>query len=733
MKSLRIVVFAIFVSITIAAQTPAKPSLTMEWVDSEAGMHIADVPKYVWLNDNTAILYDERAPEAQRTFEHFDPATGQRKKLFDGPLAFAALRSAGANTKKDLGLKWPEAIESSGHYAVYEIEDDIFLLDLSSGQVTAVAKTDAEEKSPQFSPDGKKIAFVRANDLYVYDIASKQESRLTQDGSETLLNGTLTWVYWEEIFGRRDIGFWWSPDSASIAFLQTDTKGVAVSTFVDFKPQDPRIIHQVYPKPGGKNPQVRVGVVNIASPQVEWVKIGQSYEWLLRVKWLPDSSAIAVQTMDRPQTHSWLYFADKQTLQAKLILTEADPAWVNIGDDLYFLKKGGFLWASERDGFMHLYRYQMDGTLENQITKGDWAMASSGGLMFWVRQAVVGIDEANDWIYFTALKDGSVNRNLYRIHGDGSGLMRLSTEDGVHRIGMSKDTRFYFDQYSNIHTLPALRLHDSTGKQVSVLAAPRPELLAPGFQYAQLLTIPAADGFKMPAQIMKPRNFDAKKKYPVILHIYGGPSAPTVINGWQASSLFENVMANDGYVMVAIDNRCATGISKQLENTLMPYPGESETADLAAGVRWLKQQPWVDASRVGVWGWSGGGTVTLNLMTRTKEFKAGISGAPVTDWHYYDSKWAEALVKLPQDNAEAYRRSSMVLRAPELSGHLMFIFGTYDDNVHPQNEMAMMNALIEAQKPFEVKIYPMRKHGFTDQPAKLHRDNTMREFWRRAL
>jgi dipeptidyl-peptidase-4 len=360
-------------------------------------------------------------------------------------------------------------------------------------------------------------------------------------------------------------------------------------------------------------------------------------------------------------------------------------------------------------------------------------MVSSGGLVFWVRQGVAGIDEKSDWIYFTALKDSSVDRNLYRVKSDGTGLTRVSSEAGVHRITMSPDARFYFDQYSTIATLPALRLHTSDGRQISLIDAPRPELLPAGVQYAKLLTIPAADGFKMPAQILKPRNFDPKKKYPVILHTYGGPSAPTVIDQWQSVTLFDNVMANDGYIMVAIDNRAATGISKKLENTLLPYPGESEAADLAAGVRWLKTQPWVDPTRVGVYGWSGGGTVTLNLMTRSKEFKAGISGAPVTDWHYYDSKWAEALLKLPQDNTAAYDRTSMVKHAADLSGHLMIVFGTGDDNVHPQNELAFMNALVEAGKPFEVKIYPMRKHGFLDVPAKTDRDNTFREFWRKWL
>jgi len=298
---------------------------------------------------------------------------------------------------------------------------------------------------------------------------------------------------------------------------------------------------------------------------------------------------------------------------------------------------------------------------------------------------------------------------------------------------MSPDTRFYFDTFSDIRTLPSLSLHASDGKRLSVLAAPRPELLPAGMQYSELLTIPAADGFPMPAQILKPRNFDPNKKYPVILHIYGGPSAPTVTNSWQRDTLFYNVLAANGYVVAAIDNRAATAISKKLENTIVANPSASETADLVAGVRWLKQQPWADPNRFGVYGWSGGGTNTLNLMTRSQEFKAGISGAPVTDWLFYDAKWAEALIKDPKQNSAGYDQTSLVKRAGELHGTLLIIYGTYDDNVHPQNEQAFMDALIKAGKPYEDEIYPMRKHGFTDKPAKIHLDKAMLAFWKRAL
>jgi dipeptidyl-peptidase-4 len=712
-----------------------QPSLTCEWAYGEAGKHVADVPKFEWLDDGSAILYDIRVSKSERNFERLIPSTGERRPMLRMADALASLHALGISEVKG-ALDWPEDFDVSGQRAIYLFGNDIFLLDLPTAKFTRVTNTPDEEKDAQFSPDGKQISFVRSNDLYVYDIATGRERRLTQDGSETLLNGTVTWVYWEEIMGRRDIGYWWSPDSRAIAYLETDVTGVPVSTFVDFAPQDPRIIKQVYPKAGERNPKVRVGVVELGQPSsTHWVAINDNpYEWLLRVKWLPDGDRLALETLNRPQNEMRLYFAERRTGQAKPVQAETDRAWVNLNDDLYFLKdKRHFLWASERDGYMHLYRYAMDGTLVNKVTSGDWALATAGGLVFWLHQGVTGIDEENDWIYFTAQKESSIERHLYRIHTDGSGMEKLSEGAGRHSIAMSRDTRYYFDTYSNIRTLPRLTLHASDGKLMSTIAAPRPELLPPGMTYPELLTIPASDGFPMPAKILKPANFDPQKKWPVILYIYGGPSAPSVSNSWGRDALWDSVLAANGFVVAVIDNRAATAISKKLEDTLYDNPGASETKDLVDGIRWLKKQSWVDADRFGIYGWSGGGTNTLNVMTRSEEIKAGIAGAPVTDWHYYDSKWSEALVKMPQTNARVYEETSLVKRAGDLHGDLLLIWGTYDDNVHPQNEQAFINELIAKGKPYHTMIYPMRKHGFVDQPAEIHLHKAMLEYWKAAL
>ncbi len=714
--------------------SPVPQKLTAEWVFGDEGRRVAEIPSFAWCADGAVLMYDGRRLAAERTFERLDPATGERRSAFDMRRAVSSLEQAMAKAPADSVLEWPAAVDGAGRQAVYAFGGDLFLLELPSARFARVTDTPPEEKSVSFSPDGARLAYVRDNDLYIYDIGTRTESRVTHDGSETTLNGTLSWVYWEEVFGRRDIGYWWSPDSRALAYLQTDESPVEIAYFVDFAPQYPRLIRQRYPKAGTSNPRVRVGIVETGGTS-RWVQItDEPFEYVIRVKWLPDSSRVAVQTLTRSQERLGLYFADRRTGASRRILTETDPGWINSHDDLHFLADGRhFLWASERDGSMHLYRYTLEGRLVNQVTKGPWALASSGSA-FWVRQGVAGIDELGGWVYFTALERSSIEKHLYRVRFDGSAMSGITAEAGVHRISLAPDARYYLDDFSDSRSLPSLSLRRADGELIRTIAPPRPELLAAfDIQYPETLTIPAADGFRMPAQLLKPRTLEPGQRCPVIVYVYGGPSAPTVANAWRRDLLFEQLLLQEGLAVMRVDNRAATAVSKRLENTILRRSGEPETADLLDAVRWLKAQPWADPGRIGVWGWSGGGTMTLNLMTRSKEFKAGISVAPVTDWRYYDTKWAEAFMKLPSENPDGYERTSLVKRAGELHGRLLLIHGTYDDNVHPQNDQAFLDALIAAGKPVEAMIYPMRKHGIDDPAATVHIYKAMLEFWKRAL
>jgi dipeptidyl-peptidase-4 len=714
------------------AQSEKRP-LTLEWIFGPEGRAVASVPPTVWLDDGSLVIFDNRRTPRERTFEKLNPATGQRAAMVDAVRALADLKSVAAVDSAT--LPWPNAFDGAGRRALYLFKGDVFTLELSESHFRRLTSTAAEETSASFSPNGRSVAYVRDHDLYFFDLDTNRETRITRDGSETLLNGTLSWVYWEEVFGRRDIGYWWAPDSQALAYLQSDESQVDLAYFTDIAPFPPRVIRQRYARAGGANPRVRLGVVELATLNTNWIQIKEPFEYIVRAKWLPDSRRLSFETMPRIQNQMSLYFADRKSAVPTRILTETDPGWVNMTDDLYFFSDGKhFLWPSERDGYMHLYRYRLDGTMVNQVTKGRWALASAGGVAFWVRAALVGVDEKNDWIYFTALERSSIERHLYRVHADGSGMMRISNEPGTHRISMSPDARYFLDRFSDIRTLPVLRLHKNDGAVAQTLAAPRPQLLAPyDVQFPELLTIPADDGFPMPAQIMKPKGFSPDRKYPVIMYVYGGASSASVANAWQGDTLWSQMLLDAGYLVVKVDNRTATGISKQLENLIVDRVGEAETPDLVAAARWLKKQSWVDADRVGVWGWSNGGWMTLNLMTRSQEFKAGIAVAPVVDWRYYDSKWTEGAMRTPQDNPGAYERSSLIPRAKDLHGRLLIAFGSYDDNVHPYNEMAFIDALVSAGKKFEMMAYPMRKHGIDDQAATLHLYRLMLDFWKDNL
>jgi dipeptidyl-peptidase-4 len=320
---------------------------------------------------------------------------------------------------------------------------------------------------------------------------------------------------------------------------------------------------------------------------------------------------------------------------------------------------------------------------------------------------------------------------------DGSGMERLTDEDGTHRISFRSDGAYYLDSWSTIDQMPSLTLRRPEDAKVVFVSPQRPARLEPfDLLPRQLFTIATNDGFAMPASMLKPRDFDASKRYPVVIYVYGGPSAPSVSHAWigDAGGLFDQVLANEGFIVLWVDNRSATAISKKLENRIIREGyGSTELADLLDAVKWLKGQSFVDPDRVGIWGWSGGGSFTLLAMTASKEFRAGIAVAAVSDWHYYDTKWAEAMMKTPKANPEGYEKSSHAKRAKNLSGRLLLVHGTYDDNVHPQNTWRFTNELIDAGITFDMMIYPMRKHGIDDDPAQKHLYTTMLEFWNRNL
>jgi len=731
--------FCLFLALLFAAGSLShaqdQKTLSVDTMNDPSLFKAFSIPRIWWLTDETAYLYDPRSPAEQRTLERLDPRSGTRTPVLDQQ----RLRDEVSRLYPDKPPflpPVPQIITESGSRGLYLVNGDIIVVELPGSTLRRITSTQTEESAARFSPDGNWIAFIRDKDLYVYDLSAEKEHRLTADGDGTILNGTLSWVYWEEIFGRQDIGYWWSPDSRAIAFLRTDEAQLSLQHYVDIAPWTPTVTTQRYPKVGEPNPKVRVGIVDLTNGNTIWAAIDdKAYEYIMRIDWQPDGKNVFIRTLNRAQTELDFHSVNRNTGKATFILRDTNPGWINVSDDLYFTADGKhFIISSERDGFAHLYRFRLDGSLANQITKGSWALSSSGPV-FWVRKAITGVDEKNGWIYFTALEKSSLEKHLYRIRMDGSRMKRLTAGDGAHGISMSPDARYYFDRFSSLNTPPSMSLVEIASGKQRVLAASDPA----GFrdfnvQFAQLMTIPARDGFDLPASLTKPADFNPTKRYPVIVYVYGGPSAPQVSNAFSFGAVWDNVLLNNGFLVLRVDNRAATGISKKLENLLLNRsPGEIELNDLVDAVRWMKRQSYVDSARIGIWGWSGGGTNTILAMTRSAEFKAGIAGAGVTDFRFYDSKWAEAMMRTEAENKKGYEEASLLRYAGQLHGKLMLIHGTHDDNVHIQNTWRFVDELIRADKLFELMVYPLRKHGIGDPAGSRHLNRVMLDFWKRNL
>ncbi len=732
-KSLRATALLMFAASTVVAAGPRR--LTVETVQSKAFRDALSVPETTWLADGSVLLLDARRPEEDRTLERLDPDSGQRTPAVDAKAALATLAPLGVTgDAAPSSLEWPEALDRDGRRAVYVFDDDLFLLDLAASSFSRLTRTPEVEKDPRFSPGGTAVAFVRGTDLWMRDLAAGTERALTGDGSDTVLNATLSWVYWEEIFGREDTAYWWSPDGTAIAFLQTDESMVDVSVFPGFEPATPEVLHQRYPKAGSANPVVRLGIVDVKDGSLTWARLGEpAPEYLVRVQWLPGSRTVALQTLDRAQQRLELRLVDRADGAARTVLTETSTTSINIHDDLVFLGGGGrFLWTSERDGHNHIYLYAVDGTLIRRLTSGDIMVRASSGLA-WIRGGIVGVDDADGTVYFTASTGSPVAPALYRVALGGGAVERVSREDGTHRVGFAPSMRRYLDAYSNASTPTGLYLCAADGRRLRTVTEPATAFLAPyDLQTPVQFTVPARDGFRLPLQVTKPRDFDPSRRYPIIVYVYGGPSAPVVWNAWGRYTPWDNILLDNGFITASIDPRVASAVSKTVEDTsYRRLMSGYEVSDMEDAVAWLTSQPWVDAARIGVWGWSGGGTYTLQLMTHTTLFAAGIAVAPVTDYRYYDTVWTERMMGTPEDNPEGYAAGAPAAAAADLHGRLLLIHGTGDDNVHPQNTFRFIDELVRSGVQFDLAMYPLEKHGI--RGARAHVFETMLRFWRTDL
>jgi dipeptidyl-peptidase-4 len=595
---------------------------------------------------------------------------------------------------------------------------DLFLLDVPSRQWTQLTATPEAEEDAHLSPDGRAVGFRRGPDLYVAEVAARRERRLTRDGSETLWNGKLDWVYPEEL----DLGraWWWSSDSRSVAFLQFDVAGETVHPHVDGSAVQAVFEPQRFPKAGTPNASVRLGVVSARGGRTRWTELGPTTETLIaRVQWLPGGGKLAVQRLSRVQDRLELLTAEAGTGRVERVLEEKDAAWVNLHDALSFFPDGRFLWASERSGYRHLYLYSAGGQLERQLTSGDWEVSG-----------VEGMD--GKYVYFTGTRESPLERHLYRVPLTGGEVERLTKERGTHTIAMAPRTAFFVDTHSNLQTPAARTLHRADGSRVAMLREANRKVLG---EYAMLPVEPVrfrANGHEFYGQVIKPAGFTAGRKYPAIVMVYGGPHAQTVRDAW-AGLNWEQALAARGFVVWRMDNRGAGGRGHGWETPLHRQFGKTELADQLAGVEYLVRQGFVDEKRIGIYGWSYGGYMTLYALANAPEaFAAGIAGAPVTDWRLYDTIYTERYMGLPEQNKEGYRESSAVTHAAKIRGQLLLVHNFQDDNVLFQNAQHMMEALQKANHQFEVMFYQQKSHGVVG-PARRHLLETTTRFFERTL
>ena len=697
-----------------APQAPARISFEAALATDAGGRFPS---QRAWSPDGTRLTYvwDEKGDNKEEALWSLDPTTGKSEVLARLP----ELGDDGKSFALDSYLWSPQ-----GDALLLVSQGDLYLFPLATHKLRRLTRTDAAEEDPRFSPDGRRVAFVRAFDLYAMDVATARETRLTRDGREnTTLNATTDWVYGEEIWDRSPDAYWWSPDSSRIAYYHFDERTVGLYPLVDDSPLYPQVNWQRYPKSGESNPKVTVGVVDVATAKTTWIDTGDPEAYLARVVWTPRGDALAIQRLNRDQTRLDLLRcpltgrAGKKSGGCAPLLTETWKTWINLGYDFHFLPDGRFLWGSEQSGWRRLYLHDAGGRLIRPLTPEGWAIS-----------ALDAVADDGTWALVTGYPTttlGAIDRKIARVRLDAEGWDLLTPEPGLHQALASPRTGAWVHTWNDADTPPSMELRTADGVRTRPFPAAPPKVDFAALPKWEFLTIPGPDGSRLPARILKPVGFDPSRRYPVIIYHYGGPNSQVVDNFWSSRTLWHKLMAQRGFVAFSVDNQSSLFFGKAGEDRDYRRFGTTNLAGQLAGVDYLKTLPWVDPVRLGLWGWSGGGTNTLYcILNRPGVWKAAVAGAPVTNWNLYDTIWTERYLDRPQDNPDGYRDSSPITYAAALTDHLLIVHGLADDNVHPQNTIQMSDALIKAGRPFEQAVYPGQKHGV--------RGPSLRHFYEKA-
>ncbi|MBV9624854.1 MAG: S9 family peptidase [Acidobacteria bacterium] len=731
----------------LQSQNPAlQKRLTIESIFSPGGLTGRAPEALRWAPDQKSVTFIQRDDSgAHAQLWSVDARTGEKKVLVDDDkLAKLAppIESIKDDRKKDQITRYhvaPYYWAPDSKHLLFIPHGQLWLYDLTSRTTVQISPSPDPTQDPKFSSDGKRLAYVRAHNLHVQNLADRLPSQITKgraspehvQADSNILNGEVDWVYAEELSVRSN--YFWSPDNRRIAFLQMDETHVPTYPITDWMPTHPSVDLEKYPKAGDPNPVVRIGIVTSSGGRVQWISLTDERDiYIPRFGWI-DASTLWAEVLNRRQNEMALYLIDAGSRRSRKVLTESEPdTWVQVNDDFTVLRsKGQFLWTSWRDGHTHIYLYSYDKNsplgadvkLEHQLTSGDFEVLS-----------IQNVDEKNGLVYFNCNKDDPRQQQIYSVKLDGSGLVRISKEDGFHDPTFAENGSAYIDDYSTARMPNRFSVCDHAAN-CHVFAELR-GVGTLGLEPSKYLQFKADDGTTLYGQLLLPPDSTATE-IPVVVNIYGGPAAQVVVDEWSqwagASGLFSQILARAGFAVFSVDNRGTPNRGKKFAAAIRHEFGEIELRDQVTALDQLfAQYPQLDRNRVGIWGWSNGGSMTLYALTHSDRFRAGVSVAPVSDWHDYDSIYTERYQGLPSDNPGVYAEP-IIKSADKLKGALLLAHGTEDDNVHLQNSIQMVNALIRAGKQFAFMVYPNKTHSIEGPEYRIHLFHMIEDHFEQTL
>lgn len=604
---------------------------------------------------------------------------------------------------------------------------DYYLYDIANKKLRKLF--DFQVQEPTFSPDGTKIAYAKENNLYVYDLDSNKSTPITTDGKKnSIINGITDWVYEEEFAFVK--AFDWSADSKKVAYIRFDESQVPEFSMSMFgKDLYPKMQTFKYPKAGEKNALVSLHIYDVNSNGVKNINLGNYNDfYIARMKWTNDANTLSAQVLNRHQNNLDLLFIDGNSGAAKVVLNEKDKAYVDVTDNLTFLKDNSFIWTSEKDGFNHIYLYDKNGKLKNQLTKGKWEVTNYYGL-----------DEKTNTVFYQSVENGSINRDVYRIGLDGKNKVRLSQYTGTNAATFSPNFQYYINTFSSAAQPTTYTLNDAKfGKQVQVIEnneSLSAKLKSYNLPAKEFFVLKTAKGNELNAWMIKPKDFDPAKKYPVFMYQYSGPGSQQVNNEWNSTDDYWFMMlSQQGYIVACVDGRGTGFKGADFKKVTQLQLGKYEVEDQIDAAKVIGNYAFVDKARIGIFGWSYGGFMSSNCILKGNDvFKMAIAVAPVTNWRFYDSVYTERYMQTPQENASGYDDNSPINHVDKLKGKFLLIHGSGDDNVHVQNSMQMMEALIQANKQFDSQIYPDNNHGIYGGKTRIQLYTKMTNFIKENL